>query len=129
MERYFFVIGTFLAGLAVAAGAFGAHGLKDIVSPERIDVWEKAVRYQMYHALGLMFIAWATTQWWNRVNTLRAAGWFFVLGTILFSGSLYFLVANDGLTYNGISLGLLTPIGGVFFVMGWLALMIAVWRG
>ncbi len=129
MERNFFVIGAFLAGLAVAAGAFGAHGLKDLVPPERIAVWEKAVRYQMYHALALMFIAWAATQWWNRVNTLRASGWFFVLGTIFFSGSLYYLVVNGELAYKGVSLGLLTPIGGVFFVLGWLALMIAAWRG
>ncbi len=129
MERYFFVFGAFLAGLAVAAGAFGAHGLEDLVTPGHIDIWEKAVRYQMYHALTLIMISWATTHWWNRSNTLRAASWFFVLGIILFSGSLYYFVANGELAYNGISLALLTPIGGVFFILGWLALMIAAWRG
>lgn len=129
MERYFFVFGAFLAGLAVAAGAFGAHGLEEIVSPDLIPTWELAVRYQMYHALALIMISWATTHWWNRSNTLRAASWFFVLGIILFSGSLYYLAANGELAYQGVSLGLLTPIGGIFFIMGWLALMIAAWRG
>ncbi len=129
MERYFFVIGSVFAGLAVAAGAFGAHGLKELVTPERLATWEKAVRYQMYHALALMFIAWAVTQWWNRTNTFRAAGWFFVLGILLFSGSLYYLVLKGDLTFKGISLGMVTPIGGVFFVMGWLAMVVAAWRG
>ncbi len=129
MEKYFFVFGAFLAGLSVAAGAFGAHGLENMVSPDRIAIWEKAARYQMYHALTLILISWATTHWWNRSNTLRAASWFFVLGIIFFSGSLYYLVANGELAYKGVSLGLLTPIGGVFFIFGWLALMIAAWRG
>jgi len=128
MEKYFFTFGSFLAGLAVAAGAFGTHGLEDMVTPDQIAIWEKAVRYQMYHALALIFISWATTHWWSRSNTLRAASGFFVLGIILFSGSLYYLVANGELAYNGISLGLLTPLGGVFFVFGWFALMIAAWR-
>jgi len=129
MEKFFFVIGSAFAGLAVAAGAFGAHGLKNIVSPEHITTWEKAVRYQMYHAVGLMFVAWAITQWWDRINTLRTAGWFFILGIMLFSGSLYYLVLKGDLTFNGISLGLVSPMGGVFFVLGWLALMVAVLRG
>lgn len=129
MERYFFVFGAFLAGLSVAAGAFGAHGLEGVVSAEMLETWELAARYQMYHALALIIISWATTHWWNRSNTLRAASWFFVLGIILFSGSLYYLVANGELAYQGISLGLLTPIGGVFFILGWLALMVAAWRG
>jgi uncharacterized membrane protein YgdD (TMEM256/DUF423 family) len=129
MEHYFFGFGAFLAGLAVAAGAFGAHGLENIVAPDQIAIWEKAVRYQMYHALALMLIAWATSHWWSQANTLRAGGWFFILGIILFSGSLYFYVANGSLSYKGINLGLLTPIGGIFFVLGWLALLIAAWRG
>lgn len=129
MEKTFFVIGTFFSGLAVAAGAFGAHGLKNIVSAERLTTWEKAVRYQMYHGLALMLLAWAITQWWDQTNTLRAGGWFFILGILFFSGSLYYLVFNGSLDVNGISLGLVTPIGGVFFVLGWLALLIAAWRG
>jgi uncharacterized membrane protein YgdD (TMEM256/DUF423 family) len=129
MEKYYFAFGSLLAGLAVAAGAFGSHGLENMVPPDRIAIWEKAVRYQMYHALALLFMSWASLQWWNRSNTLRAASWFFVLGIILFSGSLYYLVVNGELAYNGISLALLTPIGGVFFVFGWIAMMIAAWRG
>jgi uncharacterized membrane protein YgdD (TMEM256/DUF423 family) len=129
MERFFFVIGAFLAGLAVAAGAFGAHGLEEILLPEMIDTWEIAARYQIYHGLALMALAWAISNWWNSANTLKAGGWFFILGIILFSGSLYFLAINGELAYNGISLGLLTPLGGIFFVMGWLALTIGAWRG
>lgn len=129
MEKTFFVIGTIFSGLAVAAGAFGAHGLKNIVSAERLVTWEKAVRYQMYHGLALMLVAWAITQWWHQTSTLQAGGWFFIIGTLLFSGSLYYLVFTGSLDFNGISLGLVTPVGGVFFVFGWLALMIAAWRG
>lgn len=129
MERTFFVIGSIFAGLAVAFGAFGAHSLKEILPAERLPTWEKAVRYQMYHAIALTLTAWAATQWWDRINTFKAAGWFFILGIILFSGSLYYFVLKGDLTLKGINLGLLTPIGGIFFIFGWLALVIAVWRG
>jgi len=129
MEKFFFIFGASLAGVAVAAGAFGAHGLESMVTPDRIAIWEKAARYQMYHALTLILMSWAHTHWWNRSNTLRAASWFFVLGIILFSGRLYYLVANGELAYKGVNLGLLTPLGGVFFILGWLALIVAAWRG
>ncbi len=129
MERFFFVIGSLFATLGVAAGAFGAHGLRSIVTAERLATWEKAVRYQMYHALGLMIVSWAITQWWNRTATLSTGGWFFILGTVFFSGSLYVLVLKGNLTFKGISLGMITPLGGAFLILGWLALMIAAWRG
>ena len=103
MEKKFFAIGSFFAGLAVAAGSFGAHGLEKQVPAERLATWDKAVRYQMYHAFALIFVAWAITQWWDQANTLKAAGWFFMLGTILFSGSLYILVFTGSLDLPGIS--------------------------
>jgi uncharacterized membrane protein YgdD (TMEM256/DUF423 family) len=124
MERTFFIIGTILAGLAVATGAFGAHGLQKMVTPERLDTWEKAVRYQMYHALALLLLAWALTHWPGQVNILAAGGWLFLAGVVLFSGSLYLLVLSDTSW-----LGAITPFGGVAFVAGWLCLLIAAWRG
>ena len=124
MEKKFFALGSFFAGLAVATGSFGAHGLQKLVPVERLTAWEKAVRYQMYHAFALFFVAWAITQWWDQAKTLKAAGWFFILGTILFSGSLYILVFTGTLNVAGINfLVYLTPAGGVAYVIGWYLLM------
>lgn len=128
MERFFFAIGSLFAALGVAAGAFGAHGLRAVVSAEKLVTWEKAVRYQMYHALALLFVAWAITQWWHRAGTLRLGGWFFILGIVFFSGSLYALTIKGDLTIQGVSLGLITPVGGAFFLLGWLALLLAAAR-
>jgi len=89
MEKKFFALGSFFAGLAVATGSFGAHGLQKMVPVERLTAWEKAVRYQRYHAFALLFVAWAITQWWDQAKTLKAAGWSFIAGIVIFSGSLY----------------------------------------
>lgn len=124
MDRLFFLIGSILAGLAVATGAFGAHGLQNLVTPERLETWEKAVRYQIYHALALLLLAWAITHWPDQLKLLSAGGWLFLAGVVLFSGSLYLLVLSE-ITV----LGAITPLGGVAFVAGWLCLVIAVWRG
>lgn len=124
MEKKFFALGSFLAGLAVATGAFGAHGLQKMVSPASLVTWEKAVRYQMYHAFGLLFIAWAITQWRAQEKTLVNAGWAFIAGIILFSGSLYLLVFTGTLSF----FVYLTPIGGVAFVLGWYWMMLAAQR-
>lgn len=123
MDRLFFIIGSILGGIAVATGAFGAHGLKNLVSPENLETWDKAVRYQMYHALGLLALAWAITHWPDQARWLVIGGWLFLAGIILFSGSLYILVLS-GVRW----LGAITPLGGVAFVAGWLCLVIAVWR-
>ena len=123
MDRTFFIIGSILGGIAVATGAFGAHGLKNFVSPEMLDTWDKAVRYQMYHALALVRLAWAITHWPEQLNVLSVGGWLFLAGAVLFSGSLYILVLS-GVRW----LGAITPLGGVAFVGGWLCLLIAAWR-
>ena len=121
MERHFLGIGAISAFIAVAAGAFGAHALKDIVSPDRLTVWETAARYQMYHALGLLVVAYLAGQ--KSAGPARISGWLFVAGTILFSGSLY------ALTLSGVTLlGAITPLGGVAFLVGWLILAWGVWR-
>jgi uncharacterized membrane protein YgdD (TMEM256/DUF423 family) len=86
MERLFFGIGALSAFTAVAAGAFGAHALRDRLTAEHLAVFETAARYQMYHALGLLAVAWAVTRWPNALPVW--AGWLFVAGTVLVSGSL-----------------------------------------
>jgi uncharacterized membrane protein YgdD (TMEM256/DUF423 family) len=121
MERHFLGIGALSACIAVAAGAFGAHGLRDLVSPERLAVWETAASYQMYHALALLIVAYLASQ--KSAGPARLGGWLFVAGTVLFSGSLY------ALTLTGITiLGAITPLGGLAFIAGWLTLAWGVWR-
>ena len=122
MERVFFALGA-LAGLtAVALGAFAAHGLKAKLSPDLFDVFEVGARYHMFHALALLGTAWAVTRWPGTATTW--AGWFFVAGIVLFSGSLY------ALALTGIrTLGAITPLGGVCFLAGWVALGWAAMHG
>ena len=99
----------------MAAGAFGAHTLEQYVTPERLQVFETGVRYQMYHALALLFAGWAVGQWPGR--KVRWSGYLFVGGMVLFSGSLYLLVLT-GTSW----LGAITPLGGVAFLAGWFLL-------
>jgi uncharacterized membrane protein YgdD (TMEM256/DUF423 family) len=121
MERHFLGIGALSACVSVAAGAFGAHGLRDVVSPDRLIVWETAARYQMYHALGLLIVAYLASQ--KSAGPARLGGWLFVAGTLLFSGGLY------ALTLTGITiLGAITPLGGLAFIAGWLVLAWGVWQ-
>lgn len=115
MERTFALVAAVLGGLGVAAGAFGAHALRARLSPNDLDIFETAVRYQMYHALALLGVAWAAGRWGG--PAVHAAGWLFVAGTIVFSGSLYVLVLTGPRW-----LGAVTPIGGVAFIAGWVAL-------
>jgi len=108
--------------MGVAAGAFGAHALRGRLTPDLLNVFETGVRYQLIHALALLSVAWATTRWPGQA--VNAAGWLFLLGTVLFSGSLY------ALSVSGVrALGAITPLGGVAFIAGWLALAWAVWQG
>jgi uncharacterized membrane protein YgdD (TMEM256/DUF423 family) len=120
MDRVFFGIGAISAGLVVVLGAFAAHGLRARLSTEALQTFETGARYHMYHALALLVVAWAAARWPGTAVT--AAGWLFIAGTLLFSGSLY-LVAVAGVR----ALGAITPIGGLAFVLGWLALAWAAW--
>ena len=118
MDRLFFSLGAASALLAVAAGAFGAHALHSRLSTEYLAVFETAARYQMYHALGLVAVAWAVSRW--PTGMAQWAGWLFVAGTVLFSGSLY------GLALTGTRwLGAITPFGGVAFLVGWFCLALS----
>lgn len=122
MERLFFVLGSVSAGLAVALGAFGAHALKARLTPEMLAVYETGVRYQMAHALALLAVAWAITRWPG--NTILAAGWLFVAGTVLFSGSLYVLSLSGVRAW-----GAVTPLGGVAWLVGWACLAWGAYQG
>jgi len=121
MPRMFLLAGALAGFVGVAFGAFGAHGLRGRLSPDMLSVFETGVRYQMYHALALMLTA--ALMMTGRIESGRAAaaaGWLFVAGIVLFSGSLY-LLAVTGITV----LGAITPIGGVAFLLGWACLAIA----
>ena len=115
MERVFFGLGALSALIAVAAGAFGAHALRERLAPDMLAVFETGARYQMYHALGLLAVAWAVARWPGSAAGL--AGWLFLAGTLLFSGSLYLLTLT-GQRW----LGAITPLGGLAFILGWAAL-------
>jgi uncharacterized membrane protein YgdD (TMEM256/DUF423 family) len=122
MDRLFLVLGALSGFLAVAAGAFGAHSLRARLAPELLEVFETAARYQMYHALALVAVAWAASRWPGTPITL--AGWLLVAGTLLFSGSLY-LLSLSGQRW----LGAITPLGGVAWLVAWLLLAYTAWRG
>lgn len=121
MPRLFLIIGAVAAGLAVALGAFGAHGLAGRVTPERLETFKTGVLYHMVHALALLAVSWASTQWpgWP----VHAAGYLFLAGMVLFAGSLYLLVLTDTAW-----LGAITPLGGVAFLIGWGLLAWGVFR-
>jgi uncharacterized membrane protein YgdD (TMEM256/DUF423 family) len=118
-SRWLVLIGCVSAGLGVAAGAFGAHMLKDLLEPNMLAVYDTATRYQMYHAFGLVLTGLVVRV--GRDSGAVKAGWLFLAGTLLFCGSLY------GVSLLGIRwLGAVTPVGGVLFIVGWLVLG---WRG
>lgn len=122
MTRFFLAVGALFAGLAVAAGAFGAHGLEGRVSPDRLDTFRTAVTYQMYHALTLLIVGWLTVHGGSPL--IYWAGYCFIAGIVVFSGSLYVLVLSD-LPW----LGAITPLGGAAFLAGWTLLVVGVLRG
>jgi uncharacterized membrane protein YgdD (TMEM256/DUF423 family) len=121
VDRLFFGLGSASAFIAVAAGAFGAHGLRARLAPDLLAVFETAARYQMYHALALLAVAWAASRWPGALP--QCAGWLFVAGTVLFSGSLY-LLALSGVRW----LGAITPLGGGAFLAGWICLALSARR-
>lgn len=121
MDRRFLFLGALFAGLAVAAGAFGAHALRAHLAPDMLAVFETGARYQMYHALGLIGVALVRSTLPGRLTA--TAGWCFVLGVLLFSGSLYLLSLTGVMWW-----GAVTPLGGGAFLAGWGCLVLAAWR-
>jgi uncharacterized membrane protein YgdD (TMEM256/DUF423 family) len=116
MHKNFLLVAAILGFLGVAFGAFGAHGLRERLSPEMMAVFEIGVRYQMYHVFALLAVA-AAIAHFGRARMLLAAGWSFITGVLIFSGSLYALA----LTGTGM-FGAITPIGGVGLLLGWACL-------
>ncbi len=125
MQKIYLVIGILLSGLAVALGAFGAHGLKKVVSPENVAIYQTGVQYQMYHALALILVGILSERVYS--NFLSYAGGLFITGIILFSGSLYLIVSLYSMNKTVPAVvGILTPIGGLLFILGWACLLVAV---
>ena len=122
MTNTFFALGSLLAALSVALGAFAAHGATNFMSTKQLEWMDKAARYNMYHALALLIVAWALTYFTAQATLLKWSGWSFVAGIALFSGSLYIMALTNW------RLGMITPLGGVAFIAGWVLLAAAAWK-
>ena len=122
MQRKFIIIGSLMGLLAVMFGAFGAHSLEKLIEVDQIATFETGVTYQFYHTFAILIVALLFKIMPSK--PLRIAGWFFVSGIICFSGSLYLLACKDILSINTSFLGPITPIGGMFFIIGWAILAV-----
>jgi len=127
MHKTFLPLGAFSGAIAVALGAFGAHGLKQIVSTDAVTVFQTGVQYQMYHTLALLVVAVIYDRLPNRL--IMWAGYFFSFGILFFSGSLYLITVLKvaGKAVPSV-VGALTPVGGLAFILGWLCLLIGVFK-
>jgi uncharacterized membrane protein YgdD (TMEM256/DUF423 family) len=114
-------IGALNAAIAVAAGAFGAHGLRERLEPRALEIFETGARYQMYHALAMILAGLIAAK---GISGATTAGWLFLVGIAIFSGSLYALSLTDVKV-----LGAITPLGGLAFLVGWVWLAWSAWRG
>lgn len=124
MHKFFLSIGSALAGLGVILGAFAAHKLKEIV-PDYVGTFQTGVQYQMYHAFALLNIGILFEKYGSK--TFEWAGISFLIGIILFSGSLYLLTALKATDTVGLKgIGIITPIGGMFFIIGWVLFVISI---
>ena len=127
MYKKFLAIGAVLGAIAVALGGFGAHGLKKLVSAETVQVFQTGVQYQMYHAIALLLTGFLYEKCPPRL--LKTAGMLFLIGIILFSGSLYVITAGKAMENAALDkAGIITPVGGLAFIGGWLFLFIAAIR-
>ncbi len=122
MQKLFLTIGSIAMALAVTLGAFGAHGLKNMLTDEMLDIFETGVRYHFYHAIGLLLISFVV-QFMPDSPLLQWSGWLMVGGILIFSGSLYLLSILE-IRW----LGAITPIGGLCFIISWILLAVAAWQ-
>lgn len=121
MARWFFLAAGIFGFLGVAGGAFGAHALKTVVAADQLNIFETGIRYQMYHAFALALAGWGLKEYGT--PSFRYAGWMFIIGVALFSGSLYIM------TFTGMKwFGVITPFGGVSFLGGWLMFIRGFWK-
>jgi uncharacterized membrane protein YgdD (TMEM256/DUF423 family) len=127
MKKKFIVTASVFGMLAVLAGAFGAHGLQGLLSPKNMEVWHTAVQYQFYHVFALLFLSKQTR---HKTRLISDCYYLFTFGIILFSGSLYLISCHELLEWNWVPkiVGPVTPIGGLFFIGGWVTLGIAAFR-
>ena len=124
MHKKFVTTGTLFGAIAVALGAFGAHGLKKIVPAETVQTFQTGVQYQMYHALALLLTGLLYEQCAQKFA--KIAGVLFIIGIILFSGSLYLLTAGKAAETASLDkMGIITPFGGIAFIAGWVFLLFA----
>ncbi|MBY0481937.1 MAG: DUF423 domain-containing protein [Chitinophagaceae bacterium] len=128
MHKYYISIASFLGAVTVALGAFGAHALKKLVPEQMLMVYDTAVRYQFYHLLALALVGILYKSFTN--SYVKNAGVFFLLGILFFSGSLYLLTYKAVIGSDGFGwVGPITPIGGLFFIIGWILLGIGTKKG
>lgn len=128
MHKSFLKIATLLGALAVILGAFGAHSLKQVVSENAVNTFETGVRYQFYHVIALLAAGLLYKDFANK--WIRNAGRFFIIGIILFSGSLYVLTFFVALVKPAASwIGIITPFGGLAFILGWIFLFVGIKKG
>ena len=121
MKKTILIWAAIFGLIAVILGAFGAHSLKKIVSPDMLTVWQTGIQYQFYHSFALIFLSALSD---TKPKYLKISFYGFVLGILLFSGSLYLLALKDFLNAPWLKyLGPITPIGGLFFIVGWLGLL------
>lgn len=128
LSKYFISIAAFLGALTVALGAFGAHALKAVLSPAALTTYETAVRYQMYHVVALLItgILMNKAASPRQQKLLNRAGLFFIDGIVLFSGSLYFIVAKPFLGIEGLPwVGVITPMGGLLWMVAWVLIALS----
>lgn len=116
MNRKIAISGMIITAVTIAIGAFGAHGLRNLVDTDALNTFEVGVRYQMYHALAIVLLGFVSAP--NRLK--RIVFTFFVLGILFFSGSIYLLSLNAVLPFDAAKIGFITPIGGLMFILGWL---------
>ncbi|SFN42095.1 Uncharacterized membrane protein YgdD, TMEM256/DUF423 family [Bizionia echini] len=121
MNSKVLILGAFLGLTAVILGAFGAHGLKELVLPEQLVTFETGVRYQMYHALLLLFLGSSSVV---NAKTKQIIFYLVLIGILLFSGSIYGLATNNLTAFNFTTIGFITPIGGFLLIVSWLLLLI-----
>ncbi|MDX1783802.1 MAG: DUF423 domain-containing protein [Aequorivita vladivostokensis] len=116
-DKNIVVTASFLTAVTIGMGAFGAHGLKNMVDVAALNTFETGIRYQMYHCLAILVLGLAPI---IPEKIKKTVFWFFILGILLFSGSIYLLALNEVLPFNSAKIGFITPIGGLLFIIGWI---------
>lgn len=122
MPKFFLMLGAINTFICIALGAFGAHGLKHILTDEMLAIYHTGVQYHFYHAIGLLFVGLLLLHF-VKSRLIELSGWFMLLGIILFSVSLYVMSLTE---IRG--LGMITPFGGVSYLIAWAVLSFAIWK-